>query len=282
MGVVVLVAGLLAHDWSSWSGFWHKEAVLDRAIVQKWSVLSGLDAFTTKLNRGFERTGWLVAMVIIGSVQGGYAWLLEWKRKEIKNGKLGVFSKTCLKKVLMVEGLVLVMATFYFLFTTRLFKDLSRKIGSCSSEDSFAFPVWRDDCHGTFRGFDISGHCFLIVHSCLLVLEYLAKAWYIWSVDSNDRKAAESGKLEEKNSDLEDQMLVIEEKKFEEPKTDNYFSFLIGISVVGSLMIVGEMMIYMQTILFYHTVTEKLLGTLIGSAFWVILFALSIPYPHLF
>lgn len=286
MGVVVLVAGLLAHDWSSWNGFWHQEAVLDRLVLRKFALLSWLDAVTTQLNWWFERVGWLVALVIIGSVQGGYVWLLKEKRrqqpKQSKITKLSPFSGTPLKQILMVEGVVLVMATVYFLLLTHGFKYLSRRVGSCTRLNSFAFPVGREKCRypAVFRGFDISGHCFLIVHSCLLVLEYLVKAWYIWGIDSS---FCDDCRLEEKNSDLEDQMLVGADKG-PVVKTDEnrWVWMLIALSVIGGLLIGGEIMIYLQTILFYHTVTEKLLGTLIGSTFWMILFALSVPYPHLF
>ena len=311
MAVAVLAAASLSHDWSSWNGFWHRQAILPRSFFtdRGLGALAVLDRGCTLLNRILVRGGWIVAVVALVGLQSVYLALLVRKRDHC--WRLRFVRGISLVKLVAAEGVILLGATLYFAALTAAFTRLSALVGTCETADGAVhFPVLPESCAvgkgAAFKGFDISGHCFLIVHSCLLVLEYGVKAWYVWwcPVDG----AAGDVMLKEKDSDLEDQLERVDgldsfgnyEPKNKEsgpkqmslsllpnPQSSNHaspalFFILLAISLVIAVIVLAEIGIFLQTLLFYHTVTEKLLGTMIGSAYWGVLFALSFWYPHLF
>ena len=309
MGMAVFVAGCLAHNRTTWQSFWNQEAVLNRQwFLTKIPFGSVFDNLATHINRIFVKGGWIVAGVVIIMIQGFYVVLVASKRDRVP--ALHFIKHFPIKKMIAIELLVLVLGTFYFMFCTWIFGKIAEKTGSCSfSNGNFIFPTSPEKCPSpaVFRGFDISGHCFLIVHSCLLALEYAAKVLFLWK----STEIRSSVLLSDKDSDLESVFTFDESKSNQisssdsesesnfvgpgsgmmvKPKLNHNFNrnyslyksimfFLFG-SVF--LLCVSEFLVYFQTILFYHTVLEKILGTFIGAGFWIGLFLLSLKYPHLF
>ncbi len=120
------------------------------------------------------------------------------------------------------------------------------------------------------------------------------KAWYVWRCPIETAGAGagtRAAELKEKDSDLEDQLAEEGIPPFDgqllrtisDPDPVNQYTTPLVIVSLGALFLVlSEVAIFLQTLLFFHTVTEKLLGTLLGSAYWMILFGLSFRYPHLF
>jgi hypothetical protein len=288
MGLAVFVTGCLAHNRSSWQAFWNQEAVLDRRWALK-KVPLGIffDSITTDINKLFVKGGWIVAGVIIIAVQAFYISLVVVRRDRVP--ALQFLRNLRIGKMVAIEAAVLILSTFYFIICTWIFNRIADETGSCTSSDSFSFPVSKKRCQSVFRGFDISGHCFLIVHSCLLALEYAAKLLFVW-------RAKESKPTSDKDSDVES--VVFSEDELPEcrnlheitPKSNDKFNrnylkyqiILISLFSLVFLLCLSEFFVFLQTILFYHTVLEKILGTLIGAGFWITLFILSQKYPHLF
>ena len=295
MGVAVLIAASLAHNRSNWQAFWNQEAILDRRwALNKVPLGIFFDSLTTKINKIFVKGGWIVAGVIIISVQAFYISLLMARRDRVP--ALLFMRNLEIWKMITIEVGVLIFSTVYFLLCTWIFNKIANETGSCTSSNSFSFPVSKNDCQAVFRGFDISGHCFLIVHSCLLALEYAAKLWFVWRSKEN-RVVFDS--VSEKDSDVES---VVNENVSESaadypsstleitPKSNDKFNrnykkyqiILVALITLVFLLCLSEFLVFLQTILFYHTVLEKILGTLIGAGFWILLLILSLKYPHLF
>lgn len=291
LGVAVLVTGCLAHSRSSWQAFWHQEAILDRTwALSKIPLGPFFDSLTTEINKIFVGSGWIVAAFVIVAVQGFYLVLVRVRRH--RTPALQFIRTLKLPKMIAIEGGVLVLGTFYFLICTWTFNRIAEETGSCTdaSASSFTFPSSKSSCKGIFRGFDISGHCFLIVHSCLLALEYAAKLLFVWRAKerdpaSNDNKDSDVESIPETTSEtINENPLEITPKSNDSfnrnyPKYRLILSFLLSLVV---LLCILEFFVFLQTILFYHTVLEKILGTLIGAGFWIALFILSQKYPHLF
>ena len=285
MGVAVMVAGALAHNRTSWQAFWNQEAVLNR-LEALTPVPLGLffDALAARINRVFVKGGWIVAGTLIILVQAFYLFLVTAKRD--RSPSLRFIRNFNLKEMASIEFSVLFLGTIYFLLCTWTFNLIAGHVGSCTVESrgTFTFPTTKSTCkssQGTFRGFDISGHCFLIVHSCLLALEYAAKLLYVWHAKEQSHPM-ENGK----DSDIES---LSDQPDLEVKSNDifnrNYFALRLILILLLSgvfLLCATEFLVFLQTILFYHTVLEKIIGTFIGAWFWIALFLLSLTYPHLF
>ena len=288
MGVAVFATGCLAHNRSSWQAFWNQEAVLDRRwTLNKVPLGIFFDSLTTEINKIFVKGGWIVAGVIIIAVQAFYVTLVMVRRDRVP--ALQFIRNLEFSKMVAIEATVLILSTFYFLICTWIFNRIANETGSCSSSDTFSFPISKKNCQAVFRGFDISGHCFLIVHSCLLALEYAAKLLFVW-------RGKERKPITDKDSDVEsvtfsDEEMSSDDNLYEiKPKSNDNFNrnflkyqiILISLISIVFLLCLSEFLVFLQTILFYHTVLEKILGTLIGAGFWIILFILSQKFPHLF
>ena len=203
MAVAVLLAGALAHNRTSWQAFWNQEAVLNRPKALH-AVPFGVffDSLTTRINRIFVKGGWIVAGTLIILVQAFYLFLVMVRRGRVP--ALRFIRNFNLKEMAAIEFSVLLLATSYFLLCTWTFNWIADRIGSCTLETDFSFPSTRSTCsssNGIFRGFDISGHCFLIVHSCLLALEYAAKASFVWY--AKEQKSSSLPTENDKDSDIE-------------------------------------------------------------------------------
>lgn len=289
MGVAVMVAGALAHHRTSWQAFWNQDAVLDRqSTVRQIPLGPFFDSFITALNRVFVRGGWIVAMLVIVAVQVFYLGLVAVRRDRVL--ALRFIRDFKMKTMAGIEAGVLVLGTGYFLLCTWSFVMIASKIGSCTHPDgTFTFPTPLNSCQATFKGFDISGHCFLIVHSCLFVLEYASKVVVVWRGKEERMLRGGAG---DKDSDVES---VISEDKsvddntgalisnthFNRHRSKYHVALIILLTAILSLCL-SEFLIFLQTILFYHTVLEKILGTVIGAGYWIVLYLLSRKYPHLF
>lgn len=289
MGVAVMVAGALAHNRADWQAFWNQEAVLERSRALAAVPLGELfDALATRINRIFVKGGWIVAGTLIILVQFFYLFLVIGKRD--RTPELRFIRGFKLREMAGIEVAVLLIGTGYFSFCIWAFNWIAERIGSCTVGTQFTFPSSQSACvNGTFRGFDISGHCFLIVHSCLLALEYAAKLLFVWRAKERASSTSIPYEDNDKDSDIEsltDQPPEAEiSLKSNDIVTRNYTLLHVLLTILLSavaLLCLAEFFVFLQTILFYHTVLEKLLGTFIGAWFWIGLFILSLRYPHLF
>lgn len=159
-------------------------------------------------------------------VKKGWAWtmiLLLFLIASCKSSRLGSLKK-------------LFGATAYWFLITQwtfgpsLLERIYKTIGSCSLLHLKEFHL----CHeggGEWSGLDISGHCFLLLHSSLLIWEMLLKS--------------------RSNFQLKNGILL--------------FS---GILLLWLLILWTIMLIV--TVLYYHDITEKILGSILGFGYWYV------------
>ena len=144
-----------------------------------------------------------------------------------------LFSRTTFKSI--GKGLaILALSTAYFVLSVKVINLVHHHTGTCSLEiDDLVMTV--NGCKnagGTWNGFDISGHCFLLVHSSLYIINELSIV--------GDRTGS-------------NKVLIVASKAA---------NVLLGIWWV--------MLIF--TCFYFHDVPEALLGLWIGVAFWAIMF----------
>jgi len=120
---------------------------------------------------------------------------------------------------------------------------------------------------GTWLGFDISGHAFLLTY-CLLMISEEVKCLKGWE------KIVELPRKEEENPTgryTEDQRIRIKED------LDNFTAYIKGLTIALTvLMLVWEVML-VSTILYFHNMPQKLAGTIFAVAMWF--FTYNVIYP---
>lgn len=128
---------------------------------------------------------------------------------------------------------LLAASVYWFLITQwtfgpSLLERIYRSIGSCSVLHLKEFHLCYEG-GGEWDGLDISGHCFLLLHSSLLIWEEI-------------RLSRSSFKL------------------------GNGIFLFSGLLLVLLLILWGVMLLV--TVLYFHSVLEKILGTVLGLGFW--------------
>ncbi|XP_071957976.1 acyl-coenzyme A diphosphatase FITM2-like [Antedon mediterranea] len=99
---------------------------------------------------------------------------------------------TCDKQWYLVlkDGLRLAIATFFWYITVNLFLAIEQATGACDAE-GFATKKSCVHAESNWKGFDISGHTFILMHSMLTILEELrsmnAICKYKYSTDRNKK-----------------------------------------------------------------------------------------------
>ncbi|KAI9006924.1 Fat storage-inducing transmembrane protein, partial [Hyaloraphidium curvatum] len=135
------------------------------------------------------------------------------------------------------------LATVYWALLTQWFFGYSVfdrvliRTGSCSLGGDYSH---HKHCHaegGRWDGFDISGHCLLLIHSSLFALEELFPLRRLLGRQMDNLGTAARAQL----------LLGV---------------FLLGIVALWAVMLLA-------TSLYFHDWQEKLLGSFLGSAFWL-------------
>ena len=136
---------------------------------------------------------------------------------------------------------------YWFLLTQWFFGDsLLERIfhhsGACSNADAI-HPRFCKQMGGTWNGFDISGHCFLIIHSSLVIWEELRVLHAV--------------------------------KK----PTQSLGISIMSVYLVFILFLWWTMLV--ATCLYYHSIFEKLMGAFFGFGYWILVYGKIIPqyYP---
>ncbi|NXP81795.1 FITM2 protein, partial [Ramphastos sulfuratus] len=155
----------------------------------------------------------------------------------------------------------LLVGTAIWYMCTGLFLYIENLTGMCSSpgrgSQSHWPPATKQECQqasGVWSGFDISGHCFLLSYSALLIVEELAVL---------------EGLATKQNSKLQ---AVID-----------------GLLVSLCLLTMVWVFMFLCTALYFHDFSQKLLGVLIGLAAWygtyrvwyLKPFSPGLPLPHI-
>jgi len=151
-------------------------------------------------------------------------------------------------------------AVWYF-FVRVIFLFLEEATGVCEVSDF----VSKSTCYkaGHFwRGFDTSGHCFLLSWNNLFMVEEFQGLLMI----KNEMNIQE---LDTENASGDKNKKLFKQKQQDQTQLKNTMEYLsCGLAV---LMLLGELMM-VCTSMFFHTVPEKVLGTLCGLLPWYVMY----------
>lgn len=145
------------------------------------------------------------------------------------------------------------LATLYWAVLTQwffghsLFDRVLNASGSCSLDGDYKHHRHCYAEGGKWEGFDISGHCLLLVHASLLALEELMPLRRMFSIGTGHRF---------------------------KPPTDVFGYILLGLGVFLAALLVLWLVMLLSTSIYFHGWAEKMLGTMFGSAFWALMYGL--------
>jgi len=137
----------------------------------------------------------------------------------------------------------------WYSVTQVLFPTVEHKTGLCQVTD---YPDKAHCARAGFRweGFDTSGHCFLLVWNNLFIIEEAFLGWR--------RVEKEEGKSGVKRQS---------ETRFESCNRFVEWSFVL----LACLVVLWDLMIF-NTMMYFHTVAEKVLGCAIAIVLWCLLY----------
>ncbi|XP_041375549.1 acyl-coenzyme A diphosphatase FITM2-like [Gigantopelta aegis] len=154
----------------------------------------------------------------------------------------------------------LAVGTFWWYVCTSLFVRVETMVGVCTVttiKDKFACV----EAGKSWLGFDISGHCFLLIHSLLIINEEL-KTFRDWS------------KL---GGFLQDEELKDKRKVTEKEISDAQISFKlltpmikVNIIAITMLALLWELMLLISVIYRFHTLPQKVTASFIAVGCWFI------------
>ena len=156
------------------------------------------------------------------------------------------------------------LATAYWAILTQMsvwghgiFHVVFNSYGTCDLGTDFRHRKLCSAEGGQWDGFDISGHCLLLIHASLFALEELEPLRRVLG------RGRVSKELPQSNNSSKQTLRLVEK-------------------VLGAILvaIVGLWLVMLlSTSIYFHTWQEKLLGTAFGCAFWALSY--RVLYPHL-
>ncbi|KAF6777382.1 hypothetical protein AHF37_03167 [Paragonimus kellicotti] len=192
--------------------------------------------------------------------------------------------------VLMRAHITRVVAGTGFWYTmTGLFNFIHDVTGHCHPKNlllnSDQYPSRRVPCHragGVWLGFDVSGHCFLLVLSSLWIMEELRPMLY-WNRLADILKPYEQhsdegtvGFSTDTSSSLPRGLSPESAQTMRSAFRRLTGSVRVLFSLVACLSMLWDFM-FLVTVVYFHTMPSKLLGTLIAVACWFICYRVIFP-----
>jgi len=161
---------------------------------------------------------------------------------------------------------VAVVATAIWFFCVRTFNYIEHITGSCYEGELFKDKLSCRNSGFVWLGFDISGHCFLLVFSNLVISEEV-KAFKNWERigemltkhDSKDESDSFVSPLRKLNRTQIDTL-----RSSYHVQTPRIKYLLVGLTFLSCMW---EVML-LCTCLFFHSMPQKITGTIIAILFW--------------
>ncbi|XP_021207160.2 acyl-coenzyme A diphosphatase FITM2 [Bombyx mori] len=175
----------------------------------------------------------------------------------------------------------LLIATVFWWGWTTLFNVIENNYGRCNSK-SYDNKITCLKNGSFWNGFDISGHCFILIYSSLVLIEearaingwerikdYIRDERYSWSIDD---KAISTNPL--KNITSEELEIL---KRSYEKFTPYVRGLFIGIA---ALQLLWDVML-VSTILYYHIMVEKFISGVIAILTWFVTYRVWYTFPYI-
>jgi Inositol phospholipid synthesis protein Scs3p. len=162
------------------------------------------------------------------------------------------------------------IATFAWFFWTKLFQYIESVCGHCNVL-SKRYQT-KEDClkAGHFwYGFDLSGHAFILIYSCLILIEE-ARAINGWEgikdYIRNEEHARNIGDVSVRNNPLRG--LTLEEFCILKKSYDKFTPYIKGLFIAMTVLSVLWDIMLVSTILYYHKMIEKFVSGAIAILTW--------------
>ncbi|XP_026730465.1 FIT family protein CG10671 [Trichoplusia ni] len=175
---------------------------------------------------------------------------------------------------------LLVATAFWYLWTT-VFNVIETNYGRCNNKIYDNKIACLQNSH-FWNGFDLSGHCFILIYSSLVMIEE-AKAINGWERIKDyirDEKYARS--IDDKSASINplknistDELNIL--KKSYESYTPYVRAFIIAIAL---LQLLWDVML-VSTILYYHIMVEKFISGVIAILTWFVTYRVWFTIPNI-
>lgn len=174
----------------------------------------------------------------------------------------------------------LAIATFFWYSWTMIFNVIETKYGRCNMKNIDNKVICLKN-GGFWNGFDISGHCFILIYSSLIMIEE-AKAINGWErIKDYIRDEKYTRSINDKSVSINPLRKITNEElnilqKSYEKYTPYVRSFLIAITL---LQILWDVML-VSTILYYHIMVEKFISGVIAILTWFLTYRIWYTIPN--
>ncbi|XP_068618546.1 acyl-coenzyme A diphosphatase FITM2 [Battus philenor] len=193
------------------------------------------------------------------------------------------FTTCCGKRRIIITAHMsrLVIATFCWYTWTTIFNIIESKYGRCNSRSFDSKTTCLKNGH-FWNGFDISGHCFILIYSSLVMIEE-ARAINGWErIKDYIRDEIYTRSLNDKSVSVNplknvsvDELNIL--KSSYETVTPYVRALLISIAL---LQLLWDIML-VSTILYYHIMIEKFISGVIAILTWFITYRVWFTMPNI-
>lgn len=193
------------------------------------------------------------------------------------------YTTCCGKKRLIATGhlsRLLVATVFWYVWTT-MFNVIETKYGRCNSR-GFDDKI---SClkNGHFwNGFDISGHCFILIYSSLVMIEE-ARAIVGWErIKDYIRDEKYSRSIDDRSASINPlKNLPTDELNILKTSYESFTPYVRALLIaIALLQILWDVML-VSTILYYHIMVEKFISGVIAILTWFVTYRVWYTLPGL-
>jgi hypothetical protein len=193
------------------------------------------------------------------------------------------YTTCCGKKRLIITAHLtrLLIATFFWYTWTSLFNVIETNYGRCNMKDIRDKSSCLKKGH-FWNGFDISGHCFILIYSSLVMIEearaingwegikdYIRDETYFRSVED---KSVSNNPLKNINTEELDTLKL---------SYENYTPYVRGLLIaIAVLQLLWDGML-VSTIIYYHIMVEKFISGIIAILTWFITYRVWYTIPNI-
>jgi len=208
------------------------------------------------LNQWFVKIGWFWTLLVVGS----FVYLSS---QTYSCGRFNIIRNNIVR---------LVIATGAWFCLTNMFDLLEHKSGICDITKYHK----KETCLASgnhWKGFDISGHCFLLVFSNLVMIEE-GKAYLGWERIKDFLRIEEHRRVTDDQDKSDTPLTKLKNDEFlhlrnEYPKRTPYVRFLFCLMAI--LMIFWDFMLLI-TVLYFHMMIEKVVASGVAVLSWFALY----------
>ncbi|KAL3276199.1 hypothetical protein HHI36_020917 [Cryptolaemus montrouzieri] len=173
----------------------------------------------------------------------------------------------------------LFIATFFWWFWTKLFNVIEANFGRCISKGYNTKGTCLHAGH-VWNGFDISGHCFILIYGSLLLIEE-TRCMMNWDGIKDYIRLEEHQRSFKDNSVNSNPLRNLSDEEFVNLQINyvKYTPYIRGLFIaITCLQVMWDFML-LTTMLYYHVMVEKLIGGIIAIMTWFLTYHIWYRFP---